>query len=121
MYQLSLAESRNVQKRLHSELLDAFPKPAEKSSSGWPHSMDIQSLPHETILKVLNLPYLDAVLKETLRVYTAIPITLPRVVPPSAITDSISGHRNGRVVEGKFIPAGKTCPWRRFSNAHRGP
>ncbi|CUS11875.1 unnamed protein product [Tuber aestivum] len=108
MYQLSLPESRNVQKRLHSELLDAFPKPAEISGSSWPHSMDIQSLPHETILKVLNLPYLEAVLKETLRVYTAIPITLPRVVPPSATTDRVSGHRNGRIIEGKFIPAGTT-------------
>ncbi|PWW77160.1 cytochrome P450 [Tuber magnatum] len=108
MYQLSLPESTNVQKRLHSELLDAFPKPAEISGSDWPHSMDIQSLPHETILKALNLPYLDAILKETLRVYTAIPITLPRVVPPSTTADKISGHRNGRIIEGKFIPAGTT-------------
>ncbi|RPA91632.1 cytochrome P450 [Choiromyces venosus 120613-1] len=108
MYQLSLPESRNVQKRLHSELLDAFPKSAEASSYGWPHTMDIPTLPHETILKVLNLPYLDAVLKETLRLYTAIPITLPRVVPPSTTTDKISGHRNGRIVEGHFIPAGTT-------------
>ncbi|PWW77159.1 cytochrome P450 [Tuber magnatum] len=108
MYQLSLPESRGVQKRLHSELLDAFPKSAVISSSDWPHSMGMGGLPHETILKTLNLPYLDAVLKETLRVYTAIPITLPRVVPPSTATDSISGRRNGRIVEGKFIPAGTT-------------
>ena len=49
----------------------------------------------------------DAVLKETLRMYSALPATLPRVVPPSTTTDMISGGRNGRVVEGKFIPAGK--------------
>ncbi|CAZ80254.1 unnamed protein product [Tuber melanosporum] len=108
MYQISLPESRSVQKRLHSELLNAFPKSAEMPGLGWPHSMDVQSLPHETILKVLNLPYLDAALKETLRVYSAIPITLPRVVPASTTTDRISGHRNGRILEGKFIPAGTT-------------
>ncbi|CUS11876.1 unnamed protein product [Tuber aestivum] len=98
----------NAQKRLHSELLDAFPKSAEISGSGWPHSMDVQILPHETILKALNLPYLDAILKETLRIYTAVPIRLPRVVPPSAATNSTSSHRSGRIVEGKFIPAGTT-------------
>lgn len=58
------------------------------------------------------LPYLDAVLKETLRIYTAIPITLPRVVPPlTSMTqprfkESKISKKNGRYIEGYFLPAG---------------
>ncbi|KAK6351316.1 hypothetical protein TWF718_004480 [Orbilia javanica] len=47
------------------------------------------------INRLLSNPYLNSVIKETLLIFPAIPVTLPRVVP--------SG---GRVVDGLWLPAG---------------
>lgn len=46
-----------------------------------------------------QIPLLEAVLKESLRMYTPVPIGLPRMVPSC-----------GFVVNGMFIPAGTSCP-----------
>jgi cytochrome P450 len=47
---------------------------------------------------VHKLPYLDALMKETLRVFPAIPMSEQRVAPPKGAT--IYGH---------YIPAGTHC------------
>ncbi|RDX48819.1 cytochrome P450 [Lentinus brumalis] len=73
MHHLSLptAASERVQQRLHDELVQNPGAPLD------------------------DLPYLDAVVKEGLRVWSPIPMSFPRVVPPS-----------GRVVDGVSLPGG---------------
>jgi len=51
---------------------------------------EFQSADDITILRVNRLPYLFAVLEESLRVYPPVPVSLPRVVPPEGA--SISGY-----------------------------
>ncbi|CDO72236.1 hypothetical protein BN946_scf184970.g88 [Trametes cinnabarina] len=71
MHQLSLPASQHVQERLHAEL-------AANSAA----SLD-------------DLPYLDAVVKEGLRIFSPIPMSFPRVVPAG-----------GKVVDGVWLPGG---------------
>jgi cytochrome P450 len=71
MYQLSLSESWHVQDLLFKEFNENKDK-----------SLD-------------NLPYLEAVVKEGLRCFPAIPMSQPRYVPAG-----------GRTIDGYFIPAG---------------
>lgn len=57
---------------------------------------EIQSLPQEFYnAELCSLPYLDAVLRETLRIYPPAPASMPRVVPAS-----------GLVMEGVTYPPG---------------
>ncbi|CAK7209931.1 hypothetical protein SBRCBS47491_000612 [Sporothrix bragantina] len=72
MWQLSLPSCHRIQDRLYAELRDN-PDPAKYDS----------------------LPYLHAVLKEGLRMFPSIPMSLPRHVP--------SG---GRVIDGTWLPEG---------------
>lgn len=51
-----------------------------------------------------NLPFLDAVVQEGLRSFPAIPMSLPRVVPPG-----------GRVIDGAFIPEGTIVSCQAYS------
>lgn len=102
MYHLSLKKSKRIQETLRAELFATFP-----------HSSAINDPEFyvNTLSKTMLLPYLDAVLKETLRIYTAIPITLPRVVPPLTSTTQSKFKeskikKNGRYIEGYFLPAG---------------
>lgn len=46
-----------------------------------------------TMASTSSLPYLEAVLKETLRIHHPTPIALPRVIPPE-----------GRVIHGQMVP-----------------
>lgn len=71
MYQLSLPESWHVQEKLLQEF---------KESQG--KGLD-------------ELPYLEAVVKESLRCFPPIPMSQPRYVPDG-----------GRIIDGYFIPAG---------------
>ncbi|KAL1937820.1 hypothetical protein VTO73DRAFT_12839 [Trametes versicolor] len=71
MHQLSLPTSHSVQERLRAELL-------ENPSA----ALD-------------DLPYLDAVVKEGLRVFSPIPMSFPRVAPAG-----------GKIVDGVWIPGG---------------
>ncbi|MCJ1436577.1 hypothetical protein MMC27_005957 [Xylographa pallens] len=48
-----------------------------------------------TIPSTMNLPYLTAVINETLRIHHPTPINLPRVVPPE-----------GQMIDGHWIPGG---------------
>lgn len=85
MYQLSLPESRSIQQRLHEELLSN------------------QSTPFD------QLPYLDAVIKEGLRLFPPIPMSFPRYVP-----------QGGKILEKHFIPSHTivSCqPWTLHKNA----
>ncbi|KAI0693841.1 cytochrome P450 [Cerioporus squamosus] len=73
MHHLSLpaADAQRVQRRLHQELVENPSAPLD------------------------DLPYLDAVVKEGLRVWSPIPMSFPRVVP-----------QGGRVVDGVALPGG---------------
>lgn len=62
MHQLSLPESRSVQKRLHEELVQTSDAAFDQ------------------------LPYLDAVVKEGLRCFPPIPMSFPRYVPAGGRT-----------------------------------
>lgn len=117
MYHLSLKISARIQKKLQDELSATFTfSPATgfifKSNA---LRTDYQRIPGDLLSEVVMLPYLDAILKETLRLYTAVPVTLPRVVPLSTNSPSatqIKGEnptyrkRNGRYIGGYFLPAG---------------
>jgi len=102
LYQLSLPSSGLIQSKLHNELTAAFPPSAtrlppffSKSQGG---NMEVPSNYSEFLQTISALPYLDAVIKETLRVYPAIPGTLPRVVP--------QGAGRGKIIDGLCIPPG---------------
>ncbi|KAI0823955.1 cytochrome P450 [Trametes gibbosa] len=71
MHQLSLPASRGAQERLRAELVQNPSTPLD------------------------DLPYLDAVVKEGLRVFSPIPMSFPRVAPAG-----------GRVVDGVWVPGG---------------
>ncbi|KAH9891884.1 cytochrome P450 [Cubamyces lactineus] len=71
MHHLSLPEQQHIQERLHAELVANPSTPLD------------------------DLPYLDAVVKEGLRVFSPIPMSFPRVVP-----------KGGRVVDGVWLPGG---------------
>ncbi|KAM0809587.1 hypothetical protein AB5N19_09931 [Seiridium cardinale] len=50
-----------------------------------------------TLAAATNLPFLHAVVEETLRIYPPVPIGLPRIVP-----------KGGSIISGKFVPEGTT-------------
>ncbi|CAK7215187.1 hypothetical protein SCUCBS95973_002396 [Sporothrix curviconia] len=72
MWQLSLPSCRGIQDRLYAELRD-----------------------NSDPAKYDGLPYLHAVLKEGLRMFPSIPMSLPRHVPAG-----------GRVIDGTWLPEG---------------
>jgi cytochrome P450 len=59
---------------------------------------------HNPSAKVDDLPYLDAVLEEGLRLFPSIPMTLPRYVP-----------EGGRTIGGYTLPAGSMVSCQAFS------
>ena len=86
MWQLSRPENLRFQKRLCQELREykeAFSNDSTVSSTQ----------ERESVQRLMQLPYLDAVLKETLRLSPPIPMSLPRYVPTG-----------GRTIDGYFIP-----------------
>lgn len=83
MYHISLPSSLAIQDRLYSEL-----------------SQGIKTISQE-------FPYLDAVVKESLRMFPPIPMSMPRFVPP-----------RGRVLGGYEIPGGTIVSAQAWS-AHR--
>lgn len=77
-----LTQNRHVLKKLQDEIRNAF-----------------SSRKDITLLSLSHLPYLFAVIEETLRLYPPVPIDLPRRTPPEGA--SICGHRvPGGVVVG---------------------
>lgn len=80
MHELSLPQSQHIQERLREEF---FAKPN---------------------VKLDELPYLDAVIKEGLRVFPPIPMSLPRYVPAG-----------GRNISGYHIPGGSIVSCQAFS------
>ncbi|KAJ1302079.1 hypothetical protein OPQ81_000912 [Rhizoctonia solani] len=82
-----LAKSPQIQKRLQAEL-DAH-VPLEHSYQEGDSSPTLD--PVATYESVKDLPYLNACLKETLRLYSTAGVGLPRVVPPGK-TVTIAGQ-----------------------------
>lgn len=80
MHELSLPRSQQLQKRLHEELVQ---NPGAKLD---------------------ELPYLDAVVKEGLRLFPPIPMSLPRYVP-----------RDGRQICGYNLPGGSIVSSQAYS------
>lgn len=71
---------------------------------------DLAALPEDfSDRETLQLPYLDHVINETLRVYAPVPTGLPRTVPNGGAT--LAGH---------WIPAGVTVTTQAYS-LHRHP
>ncbi|EPS42365.1 hypothetical protein H072_3681 [Dactylellina haptotyla CBS 200.50] len=81
MYNLSLPANHEYQERVRMSLPELPP-------FGQPLTL-------AEISQLLNNPYLNSVIKETLLIYPAIPVTLPRVVP-----------HGGRVIDEFRLPAG---------------
>ncbi|PLB47344.1 cytochrome P450 monooxygenase [Aspergillus steynii IBT 23096] len=83
MHELSLPRSRRIQEKLRHEARQNLDK------------------------KTDELPYLDAVIKEGLRLFAPIPMSLPRYVP-----------LNGRTIAGYTLPAGEIVSCQAYS-VHR--
>lgn len=67
----------------------------------------ISSVDQVHLADLNNLPYLNAVLLETMRIYPPVAITLPRVVP-----------EGGEVIDGAFVPGGTTVGINHFACYH---
>src|SRR5688572_22837184 len=79
MYHISQPDHIHIQDALRNELHEQLP-----------------NSPYDVPLSImLSLPYLSAIVYETLRFYTAIPVTLPRVVASP-----------GKSIDGIPIPVG---------------
>lgn len=59
------------------------------------------------LANIHNLPYLNAVLHECLRIYPPVAVTLPRVVPDG-----------GEMIDGGYVPAGTTVGVNHFACYH---
>lgn len=93
MWELSQPRSLHIQARLRDALLRYPSDPASSSSSA------------DRLLR--SPPFLDAVVLEGLRCFPAIPMSLPRIVPPG-----------GRSIAGHFVPAGAVVSCQAWS-VHR--
>lgn len=80
MHELSLSRSQHIQHRLREELTQ------------------------NPDMKTDELPYLDAVIKEGLRVFAPIPMSLPRYVPAG-----------GRTISGYTLPGGSVVSCQAYS------
>lgn len=80
MYQLSLPEeeSRRIQEKLHDTLAAILP--SDFLGSEGPLSLEI-------LQAVMTERYLDAILQESMRLYSAVTVSLPRVVPVDTVLD----------------------------------
>ena len=78
-------------------LLMRYPETLKRLSKEIRESFDSES--DITISSTMKLPYLEAVINETLRIHHPTPINLPRVLPPE-----------GYKLDGDWIPGGVSLP-----------
>lgn len=88
-----VARQKSIQEKLFKELAEKIPDPSQV-----PALADVETW-----------PYLNAIIKEGLRLYAAAPSHLERVVPAG-----------GTVIQGKYIPAGTVVGVQAYS-IHRKP
>ncbi|KKY27265.1 putative cytochrome p450 [Phaeomoniella chlamydospora] len=86
IYHLSLPRNRSLQESLHNELR-ALSLPKDHA----------QPLTQQQLNSIITAPYIDALVKETLRAFAAGDTALQRIVP-----------RGGRVLDNYFLPEGTT-------------
>lgn len=111
MYELSRRPS--LQRRLRHELHSLSPPLIHSIGSevGLNDATDgLDYLP--TSISIDRLPFLNAILQETLRLYAAAPASQPRVTPFSSVQTTIEGYRN--------IPGGVTVSSSAYC-LHRNP
>ncbi|KAK9358283.1 cytochrome P450 [Lipomyces starkeyi] len=105
-----LAKHPEIQERLKAEIRAVSgPSDGQSPSSVLPAFKDLD-----------RLPYLAAVLQETLRLYAPIPASEPRLIPPSGMWYSPSSSEYGSNESRYFIPGGVVIsvqPW----TLHRDP
>ncbi|CAE7097709.1 unnamed protein product [Rhizoctonia solani] len=107
-----LAKHPHIQKRLQAELDEHAPY-EDSDSSSIPD-------PVVTYQAIKDLPYLNACLKETLRLHSTVGVGLPRVVPPGkSITISGQTFKAGSIISVPTFVTNRASVWGQDAEAFR--
>lgn len=90
-----LSRQPSLQRKLREELHSLSPPLIHPMSSQAAFNDTADALGHlPTPLSIDRLPFLNAILQETLRLYAAAPASQPRVTPFSSVPTTIQGYSN---------------------------
>lgn len=109
-----LSQRPALQARLRAELLDLSPT-LKKASPEREKDTD-RTLPSAQSLD--NLPLLDSIIRETLRLHTPVPGPQPRVVPSSSQPVTIGGYKS---IPGGTIVSSSAFPLHRIADVYPSP